>query len=178
MSLLRALLIFLGGLLLGVLSIGIFSSLAFPYSEFPLIPILISLALVLRVRPTVFWFLLTTIVMLDLYRTAGFGIGILSFVILIFIGFKITNDIFSHRSLIGCLVISSMTGSLWVILISLLTKISYLIHGMPSDISLMSVLLSAAIQGGTTSVIVGILYAFLPRWWRDRSAMINSGSRL
>lgn len=171
MKLLHALLIFLFGLLLGVVCIGIVSSLPFPYSEFPLIPILISLALVLRVRPMVYWLLLTGIAVLDLYRSAGFGVGILSFVVLIFIGFKLTNELFSHRSFIGCLVIAAATGALWVVLISLMSQVSFWIHGLPSEISLSSVMFSAVIQGSVSLVVVGILHAVLPRWWRDRTPL-------
>lgn len=175
MKLLRALLFFLCGMLLGVLYIGIVSSLPFPYSEFPLIPILVTLALVLRVRATSFWFLLTTIVVLDLYRSAGFGIGILSFVALISIGYRITNNLFSHRSLIGCLVISATMGSSWVLLLAVFSGISHWINHTPSTISLTNVLLSAVIQGGVTFGIVGLLYVLLPRWWHDRSPIISSG---
>lgn len=172
MKLLHALLIFIGGLLLGAFCIGIVSSLPFPYSEFPVIPILISLALVLRVRPTMFWFLLSAIALTDLYRGAGFGVGILSFVVLIMIGVRVANDLFSHRSLVGCLVIATLTGVLWVVCVSGFTALTHWIHGTSSGLSGASVALSAAIQGGTTAIAVGLLYTILPRWWRDRSPVL------
>ena len=115
MNLLRSLLIFLLGIISGLVYVGVVSSFSYPYSEFPIIPILVSLALVLRVRPSAFWFLFSVVFILDLYRGAGFGVGILSFVALIVVGNRVSSDVFSHRSLIGCLVISAAMGLFWVL---------------------------------------------------------------
>ena len=175
MNFFRALFIFISGLCVGVFCVGIVASLPFPYSEFPVFPILIALALVLRVRPTVFWFLLSAIALTDLYRGAGFGVGILSFVMLVMVGVRVSSDLFSHRSLIGCLVIATVTWVSWVLFIAGFTAIAHITRGVPIGLSWSSIALSACIQAGVTLVVVGLLYAFLPRWWRDRSPILVTG---
>jgi hypothetical protein len=155
MNLFRTPFLFFSGWALGFFSVGFFASLSFPYSEFPLIPIMIALSLVFRVRAHMFWFLLTLVATTDLYRTTGFGIGILSFAILIIVGFKVTSELFTHRSLMGCVVISLMVGCLWVLCIEVFGWVSSLFGGVSIDISFTSILLSLAIQGGGTGIFVG-----------------------
>lgn len=175
MNFLSAILNFLVGILIGIVQVGFFSALPFPYSEFPLIPILVSLALVLRVRPTIYWVYLTAIVITDLYRAAGFGVGILSFVVLIFVMNKITSSLFSHRSLIGCLVISAMTGAVWTANLFALGHAAFWLSGKPSQASALNLFASMGIQSAATLVIVGLLFALIPQWWRSHSPMMISG---
>lgn len=175
MSPLRTLFLFLLGIILGVFCVGAISSLPYPYSELPVIPILFSLALVLRVRPTSFWFLFTMIFILDLYRGAGFGTGILSFVALVIVGDRVASDIFSHRSLLGGIVISGAMGVLWVLFNAIFSQAAYWIGGTSSNISFLALLASAAMQGGVSALVVGVLYASVPRWLRNHSPMIISG---
>lgn len=175
MNFLTAILNFLVGILIGVVYVGVISSLPFPYSEFPLIPILVALALVLRVRPTMYWVFLTAIVIMDLYRGAGFGVGIVSFVVLIFVMNRITSSIFSHRSLVGCLVISAITGAVWVAALFVCGQAMYWISDKPSQMSLSNLFVSMGLQSATTLVIVGLLFVVIPQWWRSHSPMMISG---
>lgn len=175
MSPFRTLLIFLLGIASGIVCVGVFSSLSYPYSELPIIPILLSLALVLRVRPSAFWFLFTMVFILDLYRGAGFGVGILSFVGLVLIGDRIASDLFSHRSFVGCIVISAAMGLFWVLFNAIFSQASLWIHGSSFQISFSSLAASIGIQSLVTAVVVGLLYSAAPRWLRDHSPMIISG---
>lgn len=162
-------------ILIGFITIGIFSALPYPYSEFPIIPILFTLALIFRVRPASFWFLFVVIFMLDLYRGAGFGVGILSFVFLVFVSDKIARDVFSHRSMIGCVVISAATSMFWVVFNLLFSQIAWWLHGVPHNISMGSFAVSLLLQCGISIAIVGTLYSLAPRWLRDHSPMIIGG---
>jgi hypothetical protein len=175
MNLLRSLLIFLLGIISGLVYVGAVSSFSYPYSEFPIIPILVSLALVLRVRPSAFWFLFSVVFILDLYRGAGFGVGILSFVALIIVGNRVSSDVFSHRSLIGCLVISAAMGLFWVLFNAIFGQLAIWFYGGSFQIGFSSLLASIAIQSGAAAVIVGALYSLAPRWLRDHSPMIING---
>lgn len=175
MSPFRTLLIFLFGIISGVFCVGVIASLPYPYSEFPVVPILFSLALILRARPSSFWFLFTMIFVLDLYRGAGFGIGILSFVALVLVGDRVTSDIISHRSLVGGIVISGAMGILWVLFNAFFSHVFYWVVGTPSSVSLLALIASAVMQGGAAAIIVGLLYAAASRWLRNHSPMIISG---
>lgn len=175
MSPFRTLLIFLFGIISGVFCVGVIASLPYPYSEFPVVPILFSLALILRARPSSFWFLFTMIFVLDLYRGAGFGIGILSFVALVLVGDRVTSDIISHRSLVGGIVISGAMGILWVLFNAFFSYVFYWVVGTPSSVSLLALIASAVMQGGAAAIIVGLLYAAASRWLRNHSPMIISG---
>lgn len=171
MIFLRALLVFLGGLLLGIFSIGIISALPFPYSEFPLFPILIALALVLRSRTSVFWYLLIAIALTDLYRGAGFGVGVLGLVVLTMIGHRISSELVTHRSIVGCFVIAAVVGALWTLTVSVLTAMQSWWQLGNSGLDGISLLVSVAIQAGTTAVVCSLVYSLLPRWWHARSPM-------
>lgn len=175
MSPLRVLLFFLLSLIAGFASVAIFSSLPYPYSEFPIIPILFALALVLRTRPASFWFLFTMVFIFDLYRGAGFGVGILSFVSLVFVGDKIASDLFSHRSIIGCVVISAATGLFWVLFNAFFSQVVYWTRGDSFQIGFLSLLISILIQSSVTAIVVGAFYSVAPRWLRDHSPMIIGG---
>ena len=177
MSPLRLVSFFLLSLIAGFASVAIFSSLSYPYSEFPIIPILLALALVLRTRPSSFWFIFTIVLILDLYRSAGFGVGILSFVSLVIVGDKIASDLFSHRSIIGCVVISAATGLFWVLFNAFFSQAAYWMHGGSFQIDFLSLLISILIQSGVTAIVVGVFYSVAPRWLRDHSPM-NIGGRL
>ncbi len=175
MNFLRALFIFFGGIATGIFYVGFIASLSFPYSEFPLIPVLISLAFVLRVRPTFFWFLLTIVSVIDLYRVAGFGVGIISLGILVFLIDRILRDLFSHRSFMGCVVISVLVGIVWNVCNEVLSAASSLINGHAMQIFSVGFFWAMCVQTILTAVIVGVLYAFVPRWWRERSPTLISG---
>lgn len=175
MSNFRVLLFFLLSILAGLICVGVLASLPYPYSEFPIIPILFALTLVLRLRPATFWFLFVIIFVADLYRGAGFGVGILSFVALVFVSDKIARDLFSHRSMIGCVVISATSGMFWVLFNAFFSQIAYWVRGGSYELSLLSLVISVAIQSGVTAFIVGIFYALAPRWLRDHSPMVISG---
>lgn len=175
MSPFRTLLIFLFGIISGVFCVGVIASLPYPYSEFPVIPVLFSLALILRARPSSFWFLFTMIFVLDLYSGAGFGIGILSFVALVLVGDRVTSDIISHRSLIGGIVISGAMGVLWVLFNAFFSQVVYWMVGTPSNIGFLALVVSATMQGGAAAIVVGLLYAAASRWLRNHSPMVISG---
>ena len=111
----------------------------------------------------------------DRYRGAGFGVGILSFVALVLVGNRVASDVFSHRSLVGCFVISAAMGLFWVLFNAAFGQVAIWIHGGSYQIGFSSLLASIAIQGGAAATIVGALYSLAPRWLRDHSPMIISG---
>ncbi|MCX6781287.1 MAG: hypothetical protein NT003_04225 [Candidatus Magasanikbacteria bacterium] len=167
----------MGGLFFGVVAVGFIVALPFPYSEFPLIPIMIACALIFRMRPSMFWFLITLIGVTDLYRSSGFGVGIVSFVFLIIFATQISNEIITHRSLVGCTVISLFIGACWVTSMGIVSFIYNWFTNQPIIISVSSVALSALIQSIATAVVCGIIYTLVPRWWHNRSPITVMGSR-
>src|SRR3990167_6607015 len=109
----RILILLIIAVVVGILNAGIIGALPFPYSEFPLFPLIIALALVLRARPTIFWSILIALAVTDLYRGAGFGIGILCLIFLTMLGHRVSSEMVTHRSLLGCIVIGALVGALW-----------------------------------------------------------------
>lgn len=176
MGLLRALFNFLLGALLAIINISVISVLPFPFSQFPIFPIFISLALINRTRPTFFWLLFTAVALSDLYRTGMFGVGIITFVLIIAVGVRVSSDVVTHRSLIGCLVISAIIGFMWAAGTSaLILFVGWWRQGSGMT-GVLRLITGAFMQAGICAVVCGVVYLLMPRWLRNRSPIII-GSR-
>ncbi len=157
----RAILILLAGLLLGVLTVGVVAALPYPFSLFPLLPVCVALALVLRLPLSTFWIFLVAVGITDVYRGAGFGVGILAYVCVVYIMSRVATEVVTHRSYTGCAVIAAGVGLLWAALHVLFSG-----FGNIEWAELPRILL---IQGLGTALVTTTLYILIPRWWTSRS---------
>ncbi len=169
MGFLRALLALCIGVAIGVFYVGVIIVFPFPFSALPLFSILLSLSLVMRVRASMFWVLLVAVSIADLYATGAFGVGILSFVFITLLGVHVSSDVITHRSAVGCFVISFVVGATWVISTEVLGGFAAWWHFHVNIVSIVHIILTALAQGLFTAFVCTVLYVFLPHWWRDRS---------
>lgn len=178
MILLRALALLLGGLVLGIINIGFISALPYPYSEFPLFPIVLTIAFVFRVKPSVFWLLFVAIGLTDLYSASSLGVGAITLILLVAVGYRISNEIITHRSVVGCFVIGGMTGVLWSISAQLLaTSFLWLRDGVFS-IDWSTFGLVVLIYGGMSAIISSLIYVIIPYFVHARSPISLHGRYL
>lgn len=160
------------GALVGIFSVGALHALPFPYAEFPLIPIMIALSLVLRAPTHIFWVLLAAVFVTDLYSAQTFGAGLITFLFLVAIGVRVTSEIFTHRSLIGCFMIAALVGGAWVILQTCLLALMEWWHTGAVTFSWVVFLVSCIAQAGVSAVVSAAVYAIIPYWWHARSPVV------
>lgn len=168
----RALIIVLGGILLGIFNIGFISALPYPYSEFPLFPIVLALAFVFRVRPSIFWYLFSAVALTDLYSGSTFGIGVLTLAILVILGYRVSNEIITHRSVVGCFVISGMTGIVWSCIAQLLSAFGNRIYSGVFGIDWKTFFIVVLIQGIGSAIVASCIYVLIPAFLHARSPQV------
>lgn len=171
MHFLRAVLFFLAGLILGMAQVGLVSVWPLPYSALPLFPVLISLAFVLRSRPTVFWPLLIGIIIFDLYSGNFFGSAILTFLFIVYFGVRLASDLFTHRSLIGCAVVSFVVGFLWIFLMMFFNWLIAWFTKNDSVFYFSQILAVALLEAISTALLTSLLYLLVLRLLKGHSPL-------
>ncbi len=160
------------GVFIGILQIACIGVLPFPFSQFPLFPILIALALVNRSRATFFWVLFVAIFISDLYSATFFGVGIFSFVFIVVFGVRLSSDVVTHRSLVGCLVISFFVGAAWAIATTVLPMTLEWWRFKTGFNATPLFIFGIFVRAFVCAIFSGMLYVLTPRWFINRSPVI------
>lgn len=164
-----------GAALLGVLQVGVVSALPFPYSEFPLLAILLACAFVVRSRATVFWYGALVAGISDLYSGVGFGASIVSLIVLTLVGHRVSSEMITHRSVFGSAVIGALTGFVWsVTRLAAITFFEWW-KSIDATIGVSHIIMTVALQTTLTALVCVALFMLLPRWWLARApTTVNS----
>lgn len=158
--------------MLGIFNIGFIAALPYPYSEFPLFPIVLALAFVFRVRPSIFWYLFFAVAVTDLYSGSLIGVSVITLVLLVLIGYRISNEIITHRSVVGCFVISGMTGILWSVCSQLLSATASRFFSGSFGVDWSTFFIVVLLQGVLAAIVTSTLYFVIPWFVRARSPFV------
>lgn len=162
MNLFRALIYTIIGVCLGVFNVAVVAALPFPFFLFPIIPIFLTLAIVFRVRPTVFWCIVLAVFISDAYRASGFGVGLISLALTTWLALRFSEGLVTHRSVAGCALIGAVVGLVWALTTALFARVF--------DISLVGIII--LVQTSATAVVVAGAYLSMPIWWKSHSPVV------
>ena len=169
----RALLYICIGIGIGLFHVFILSQLQFPFSQLPLFAILISLALVNRTQPRVFLILLVAVFFTDLYSAAFVGVGVISLMLSTLAGLRISNDFVTHRSLIGCAVISVVVGVVWVaVSVGCISLLQWWRYGVSSVGLISNIIVVSIVRIAVCALVCAVIYVLTPRWFVTRSPVV------
>ncbi len=176
MGLLRFFWYLIIGFFLSVIQVGVLSALPFPFSDISLLAIALAVAISFRFDPRFFWVLSGGALGSDWYSASFLGLTTVALVITTLVVMRLTTDIVSHRSLVGCLVIGAACGGVWSVSFQLLTALhAWFVISAPAVWSLGDVGRTIATHLIGTALINGLFYELLPRWWHDRSPIVVAG---